>query len=246
MWRRRPRAGSRAPARSGGAASVGHRRQRVDADPSRVDRLVVGDHRLARDPRAAEAQAEERRAVAVGELDHRCRVRPDQPVRAGDDAGLLEDLAHRPDGRLLDRVEDPRHDGPREVVGALDEQHLVGPVDRARADHDGGDAGEPEQVRSHVLAQPGDELGDRHPPRVRGPAGAAGMPPDLHSLTDQLPTEGVGPVPAVTVPDTSVLPRVAAPGLAAVARPVVQRDRRARAASRARASPSAGPSPAST
>jgi len=42
-------------------------------------------------------------------------------------------------------------------------------------------------------------------------------------LKDQLPTEGVVLVPAITVSDTSVLPRIAAPALAAVPRPVVQR-----------------------
>jgi redox-sensitive bicupin YhaK (pirin superfamily) len=42
-------------------------------------------------------------------------------------------------------------------------------------------------------------------------------------LKDQLPMQGVVPVPAVTVPDLTVLPRVARPGLAAVPRPVVQR-----------------------
>jgi len=42
-------------------------------------------------------------------------------------------------------------------------------------------------------------------------------------LKDQLPTEGVVLVPAITVSDTSVLPRIAAPTLAAVPRPVVQR-----------------------
>jgi quercetin 2,3-dioxygenase len=42
-------------------------------------------------------------------------------------------------------------------------------------------------------------------------------------LKDQLPTEGVVLVPAVTVSDTSVLPRIAQPELTAVARPVIQR-----------------------
>ena len=100
--------------------------------------------------------------VPVVVLDHGRRVRPHEPLGAGHDPGLLENLTDRADGGLLDRVEDPRHDGPGEGVGALDEEHLVGAADRAGPHDDRRDARQPEQVGSHVFAQAGHELRNRH------------------------------------------------------------------------------------
>ncbi|BDH55627.1 hypothetical protein MTP03_05660 [Tsukamurella sp. PLM1] len=135
----------------------GHRGQRRGAEPRDLERLVVGDVRLARDVAAEEQDREVLRRIAVRVADGLVGAQREEIEHLRLDARLLADLADDRLGGLLTGLEDTGDRRPLAGVGAAAQEHLAGLVDDHR-----GDAGQPQQVGADLLADGADVLGHGH------------------------------------------------------------------------------------